>query len=108
MFHSSSILHRDTIIKEFNLEVAYPIKIDGTPQVLLQALAMAKPVIATLVGGIPKLIADHETGFLIEPQNPASLNQAIHWILKHLPNARAMGHRGGEVVVRNFSTGSCH
>jgi glycosyltransferase involved in cell wall biosynthesis len=77
-------------------------KIEGTPQVLLQALAMAKPVIASRVGGIPRLIADRETGFLVEPQNAESLSRAIHWVLDHLPEVRLMAQRGRDIVVRDF------
>ena len=80
-------------------------KIEGTPQVLLQALAMEIPVVATRVGGIPKLIADRETGLLVEPQDAAALSRAIHWLLDHLPEARMMAQRGRENVVRNFSLG---
>ncbi|HEX2056092.1 MAG TPA: glycosyltransferase, partial [Nitrospiraceae bacterium] len=77
-------------------------KVEGTPQVLLQALAMAKPVITTRVGGIPKIIVDHETGILVEPQNAQELSRAIQWVLDHLPEAQAMGRRGREIVVRDF------
>ena len=82
-----------------------PFKIEGTPQVLLQALAMEIPVVATRVGGIPKLIVDRETGLLVEPQDAAALSRAIHWLLDHLPDARMMAQRGRENVVRNFSLG---
>jgi glycosyltransferase involved in cell wall biosynthesis len=78
-------------------------KIEGTPQVLLQALAMAKPIIATRVGGIPNLIANQETGLLVEPQNTDALSRAIHWLLDHPSEARLMAQRGRENVVDNFS-----
>lgn len=80
-------------------------KIEGTPQVLLQALAMGIPVVATRVGGILKLIADRETGLLVEPQDAPALSRAIHSLLDHLPEARMMAQRGRENVVRNFSLG---
>lgn len=78
-------------------------KIEGTPQVLLQALAMAKPVVATHVGGIPRLITDRETGLLIAPQDPHALSQAIQWTLDHLPDAQAMARRGQALVRRLYS-----
>jgi glycosyltransferase involved in cell wall biosynthesis len=78
-------------------------KIEGTPQVLLQALAMAKPVIASRVGGIPRLIADRETGLLVEPQNAESLSRAIQWVLDHLPEAQFMAQRGRDIAVRDFT-----
>jgi glycosyltransferase involved in cell wall biosynthesis len=78
-------------------------KIEGTPQVLLQALAMAKPVIATRVGGIPKLITDRETGLLVEPQNAEELSRAIEWVLDHPQETQLMAQRGRDIVVRDFS-----
>ncbi len=78
-------------------------KIEGTPQVLLQALAMVKPVIATRVGGIPNLIVDRETGLLVEPQNAAGLGAAVEWVVDHLPEAQRMAERGRAVVVRDFT-----
>jgi glycosyltransferase involved in cell wall biosynthesis len=77
-------------------------KIEGTPQVLLQALAMAKPVIASRVGGIPKLITDRDTGLLVEPQNAEDLRRAIDWVLDHLPEVQLMAQRGRDIVVRDF------
>jgi glycosyltransferase involved in cell wall biosynthesis len=78
-------------------------KIEGTPQVLLQALTMAKPVIATRVGGIPKLIIDRQTGLLVEPQNAEALSQALQWVLEHPAEARDMAQRGRDAVVGEFS-----
>ena len=78
-------------------------KIEGTPQVLLQALAMVKPVIATRVGGIPNLIVDRETGRLVEPQNAAGLGEVVGWVVDHLPEARRMAERGRAVIVQDFA-----
>jgi glycosyltransferase involved in cell wall biosynthesis len=78
-------------------------KIEGTPQVLLQALAIGTPVIATRLGGIPRIIADRETGLLVDAQNAAALSRAIHWVLEHPDDVRAMARQGRELVTRNFS-----
>lgn len=53
---------------------------EGTPMALLEAMAQAKPVIATNVGGIPALIENNKTGILI----PAKNIQAIATALKNL------------------------
>lgn len=44
-----------------------PSVMDGRPIVVLEALALGVPVIATRVGGVPALVRDGETGFLVEP-----------------------------------------
>jgi colanic acid/amylovoran biosynthesis glycosyltransferase len=50
---------------------------DGIPVVLMEALALGTPVIASRVSGIPELIADGRTGFLVPPGNPEALAEAI-------------------------------
>ncbi len=64
---------------------------------------MAKPVIATRVGGIPKLIIDRGTGLLVEPQNAEALSQALQWVLEHPGEARDMAQRGRDAVADEFS-----
>ena len=49
--------------------------IDMSPLTLLEAQLMEKPVIATNVGGIPELMIDGKTGFLIEKNNPKDLER---------------------------------
>jgi glycosyltransferase involved in cell wall biosynthesis len=58
---------------------------DGRPVVVLEALARGVPVIASRVGGLPALIRDGETGFLVEPGDNAEI--ARH--LRHLARNRA-------------------
>src|ERR1035438_662561 len=43
---------------------------EGSPNVLLEAMAAGVPVVATSVGGIPELVADRDTALLVEPRNP--------------------------------------
>jgi glycosyltransferase involved in cell wall biosynthesis len=56
---------------------ALPSLEEGMPLVILEALAAGKPVVATPVGDIPKLIRHQETGFLVNPQDVAGLRDAI-------------------------------
>jgi glycosyltransferase involved in cell wall biosynthesis len=50
---------------------------EGLPNVLLEALAMGVPVVATRVAGIPRLIEDGQTGLLVEPGSEAGLAEAL-------------------------------
>ncbi len=77
--------------------------IEGIPQVILQALAIAKPVIATCVGGIPEIITDGVNGMLIKPKNVAELTKAMLWMLAHPQQANVMGRCGREKVARAFT-----
>ena len=49
----------------------------GFPFVLLEALAMGCPVVASRVNGVPELIEDHKTGLLVPPRDPQALARAI-------------------------------
>ena len=46
---------------------------EGIPMVLLEAMSLAKPIIATKVGGIPEIISDNQNGLLISPEDPETL-----------------------------------
>jgi glycosyltransferase involved in cell wall biosynthesis len=54
---------------------------EGIPNALLEAMAAARPSVATAVGGTPEVMTDGETGWLVPPQAPdalaAALEQAI-------------------------------
>ena len=50
---------------------------EGVPQIIVQSLAMRKPVVGTNVGGIPEIITDGFNGLLISPNSPKQLSEAI-------------------------------
>ena len=75
--------------------------IDMSPLTLLEAQLMEKPVIATDVGGIPELMINGKTGFLIEKNNPKDLEEKIILILKEITTQK-MGSEGKKFVIENF------
>ena len=50
---------------------------EGLPNVVLEAMALEVPVVATRVAGVPSLIRPGQTGWLIEPQDPAMLDNSV-------------------------------
>jgi teichuronic acid biosynthesis glycosyltransferase TuaC len=54
-----------------------PSQSEGSPNVIFEALACGRPVVATDVGGIPSLL-DSQSGILVKPKAPAALAQALH------------------------------
>lgn len=76
---------------------------EGFGQVVIEAMAAGKPVVAGKFAPLTEIVADDETGFLVEPQNPKAFADAICWLLTHPREARAMGRRGQERVRSHFS-----
>jgi glycosyltransferase involved in cell wall biosynthesis len=76
---------------------------EGTPRAILEALALAKPVVATAVGGIPNLIVDGVTGRLVAPADPSALANAILEQLSDPSRAQDMGREGRRHIAEHFS-----
>lgn len=77
--------------------------IDMSPLTLLEAQLMEKPIIATRVGGIPELMKDSETGFLVEKGNAQELIDKITILLGDSKKTKEMGKSGRKFVTENFS-----
>jgi glycosyltransferase involved in cell wall biosynthesis len=69
---------------------------EGMGRVLVEAMAAGKPVVASRVGGIPDLVRDGETGYLVPPADAKALSDAILKLLKNPDQAKLMGQRGKE------------
>jgi glycosyltransferase involved in cell wall biosynthesis len=76
---------------------------EGVPQSLLQALAMARPVVGTTVGGIPEVIVEGETGLLVPPREARRLAQAMGRLMADADYRAELGRRGRELVVERFT-----
>lgn len=62
--------------------VVMPSHSEGSPNVLLEAMAAGVPVVATRVGGVPEIAIDGETALLVEPRNPGAMAAAIERMLR--------------------------
>jgi glycosyltransferase involved in cell wall biosynthesis len=72
-------------------------------RVILEGMLLGKPVIATAAGGVPELIDDQRTGFLVPPGNAAALAEAIRRVLEAPAEAQAIGARARAWARQNFS-----
>ncbi|MBV9709196.1 MAG: glycosyltransferase family 4 protein [Chloroflexi bacterium] len=61
---------------------------DSCPTVAMEAMIMGKPVVASRISGLVDLVADGETGFLVQPGDSSALQQAIECLLAH-PDLRS-------------------
>ena len=75
---------------------------DGTPTVLIEAMACGVPVVASGISGIPELIDDGENGLLVPERDDERLASAIETVLRD-PDLRArLGRNGRQKVIREF------
>jgi len=75
---------------------------EGTPVALIEALAAGRPGVATRVGGVPELIEDGVTGFLIDSGDAGAMADRLGWLLDHPEEARQMGARGRQRVIPSY------
>jgi len=75
---------------------------DGIPNVLLEAMAMGLPVVASRVSGIPELVRDPHNGLLVEPDAPEALADAITRLLAEPALSHGLGCRARETVTGSF------
>ncbi len=80
-----------------------PSRLEGFGIALLEAMAMAKPVVANQVGGISDVVEAGVTGYLVPPGNIQALTSSIQSLLKNPEARRMMGEAGRERVERLFT-----
>lgn len=73
------------------------------PLVILEAMAMEKPVITCPVGGIPEIIKHGETGILVRPNSPGNVANALIEFWKQKDLARKIGERARKYVLKHHT-----
>lgn len=77
---------------------------EGLGRVVIEAMATGIPVIGSAVGGIPDIIQDAATGFLVSPGDEAALAAHMRWMLEHPDAAQEMGRSAYHFATTFFST----
>jgi glycosyltransferase involved in cell wall biosynthesis len=83
--------------------VACPSRREGFGVACLEAMAHARPVVATNVGGLRDLVVDGETGLVVPPRDPAALGAALRRLLSDGELRRRLGAAGRERARERFS-----
>jgi glycosyltransferase involved in cell wall biosynthesis len=80
-----------------------PSRADNLPLAVLEAMAAGLPVVGARVGGIPELVADGETGFVVDPEDPPALAAALESLARDRGRLAELGRAGRERVATHFS-----
>jgi glycosyltransferase involved in cell wall biosynthesis len=72
---------------------------EGSPNVLLEAMAAQVPIVATAVGGVPEIVQNDETALLIKPNAPEQMAGAISEILGDDALAQRLVRNASAVVA---------
>ncbi len=76
---------------------------EGLPNAMLEAMMVGRCVIATMVGGIPEIVADGDNGLLVEPGDPENLSRALLTVINNPQWRENMAMRGRDVVLTKFT-----
>ena len=76
---------------------------ENLPMVILEAMALGLPTVATAVGGIPECVVSGETGLLVPPANSEAMAAAVAGLLADPVQRRRLGEAGRRQVHESFS-----
>jgi glycosyltransferase involved in cell wall biosynthesis len=98
--------HRDDMVTVFHAAhvVCLPSYREGLPKVLLEAAACSRPIVTTDVPGCREVVRDGENGLLVPPRDAQALSDALLCLIKNPELRSEMGHRGREIVLKEFSS----
>ena len=105
-FHWLGKLEYPDKVRDFLTEVdvyALVTGIDMSPLTVQEAQLMEKPVVATNVGGVPELMLDGKTGFLVKKGSDEELYEKLSLLINDEKKSQTMGKEGRKYVSKNFS-----
>jgi glycosyltransferase involved in cell wall biosynthesis len=91
-----------SILKSSDIFVM-PSRYEGTPIALLEAAALARPILATCAGGIPELVSHEQHAFLVPVSDPAALAEGLTRLALDRDFARRLGQNAQQRVRESFN-----
>jgi len=69
----------------------------------IEAMMFKLPVISTDEGGIPDIVKNNKTGFIVEKENSQQISKKIKWLINNPEKAKLMGERGRDYFLKNYT-----
>ncbi|MGH2395797.1 MAG: glycosyltransferase [bacterium] len=89
------------LLREFDVFVL-PSVVEGLPVALLEAMALARPVVVTPIGGVPEVVRDRHEGLHVPVRDPGALASAVDRLLRTPEEAAAYGRAAAARVSHRF------
>jgi glycosyltransferase involved in cell wall biosynthesis len=93
------------LLSELDVVVHASVLPDSLPTTVIEAMALGKPVVATALGGVPELIRDGETGFLIPPDDAGRMADAVEEVLAAPERRATVGEAAYVEATARFDVG---
>lgn len=101
-FHGIVDRHRLVELLEASVALVLPAYQETTPTVICQAMAASRVAVASAAGGIPGMIDDGVTGYLVDPNDPSSMADRLNRLLDDPDRAREIGRAARIVAERRY------
>jgi alpha-maltose-1-phosphate synthase len=89
------------VMPSFDLFV-FPTRFDYSPYVVIEAMSLGLPVVASRVGAIPEMIRDGIEGFAVAPGSEQELLDCISWMMQHPEERRMMGESASRRAAEEY------
>ena len=92
----------NTVFERLDMTVLPSLNKEGLPNVLLESMSMGVPVVSSNIGGVPEIVIDGETGYMVEPGNEQALAAAIEKVWADQSNYQEMRSKARNLIVNRF------
>lgn len=91
------------IFERLDMTVLPSLDKEGLPNVLLESMSFAVPVVSSNIGGVPEIVVDGETGYMVPPGEKSSLAEAIRKVWRNPGAYQEMKLKARQLMVSRFN-----
>jgi glycosyltransferase involved in cell wall biosynthesis len=92
----------ELVFERIDITVMSSLYKEGLPNVLLESMSMGVPVVSTNLGGVPEVVIDGETGYMVTPGDVEGMAAGIQKLWSDQSAYKLMGENAREMMKENF------